>query len=224
MILLQTVTDTLSVAGSGSSNPPIFKLLLKGGWVMIPILILLAMAIYLFFERLLTVRRAGRVDRNFMNQVQEMVQNGNIQGARSLCKHTDTPSSRVLDKGLKKIGKHMDEIEKALESAGKIEVYKLEKNLSVLGTISGIAPMMGFLGTIAGVISIFYEIAKAKNINIEIVSEGLYQKMITSAAGLTVGILAHIFYHYLLLRIDREIFKMEANAIDFIDLLQEPTA
>jgi biopolymer transport protein ExbB len=164
------------------------------------------------------------VDRNFMNQIQDMVQNGNIAGARSLCKNTDTPPARMLDKGLKKIGKPIEDIERALESAGKIEVYKLEKNLSILGTIAGIAPMFGFLGTIAGVIKIFYEINQANEISIGIVSGGLYEKMITSAAGLTVGIIAHAAYHFLLLKIDKEIFRMEATAIDFVDLLQEPTA
>jgi biopolymer transport protein ExbB len=129
----------------------------------------------------------------------------------------------MLDKGLRNIGKPIYDIEKALESAGKLEVYKLENNLSILGTISGIAPMFGFVGTIAGVIVIFHDIQLANNIEIGIVAGGLYQKMITSASGLIVGIFSNMAYHYLLLKIDKEIYKLEANAIEFIDLLQEPT-
>jgi biopolymer transport protein ExbB len=227
MTFLQIVSDTataIDTAVSTSTNHlTFFELLKKGGWLMIPIMLLLAAAIYIFIERLLTVSKAGKVERNFMNQVQEMVADGNIQGARSLCKNTDTPLARMLDKGLKKIGKPIDDIERALESAGKIEVYKLEKNLSILGTIAGIAPMFGFLGTIAGVITIFYDIAQKGDISIGAISGGLYQKMITSAAGLVVGVIAHSAYHFLLLKIDKEIFRMESTAIDFVDLLQEPT-
>jgi biopolymer transport protein ExbB len=231
MILLEKIVnaaaDTAKAAAGAGAKPgevevPIIQLLFKGGWIMVPILLLLVMSIYIFFERLFTVMRASRVDRNFMNQIQDLVQHANIDGARSLCKNTNTPVARMLDKGLKKIGKPIDEIERALESAGKIEVYKLEKNLSVLGTISGIAPMFGFLGTIAGVIKIFYNISIAGDISIGVISEGLYQKMITSASGLLVGMVAHAAYHYLLLKIDREIFKMESTAVDFVDLLQEP--
>ena len=231
MILLQKIAsaaDTAAkVAGAaagkqGEAEVPIIQLLFKGGWIMLPILLLLILSIYIFFERLFVVMRASRVDRNFMNQIQDLVQHANIDGARSLCKNTNTPVARMLDKGLKKIGKPINEIERALESAGKIEVYKLEKNLSVLGTISGIAPMFGFLGTIAGVIKIFYNISIAGDISIGVISEGLYQKMITSASGLLVGMVAHAAYHFLLLKIDREIFKMESTAVDFVDLLQEP--
>lgn len=225
--LQNIVTDTAAAVDTAASTSTksltFFDLLVKGGWLMIPILLLLALTIYIFIERLLTVRKAGKIERNFMNQIQDMVANGNIHGARSLCKNTDTPLARMLDKGLKKIGKPIDDIERALESSGKIEVYKLEKNLSILGTIAGIAPMFGFLGTIAGVITIFYDISQKGDISIGAISGGLYQKMITSAAGLVVGVIAHSAYHYLLLKIDKEIFRMEATAIEFVDLLQEPT-
>ncbi|RYD83322.1 MAG: MotA/TolQ/ExbB proton channel family protein [Sphingobacteriales bacterium] len=227
MTFLQIVTDTATAVDTATTTTGkslnLLDLLLKGGWIMVPILLLLALAIYIFIERLLTVRKAGKIERNFMNQVQDMVASGNIQGARSLCKNMDTPLVRMLDKGLKKIGKPIDDIERALESSGKIEVYKLEKNLSILGTIAGIAPMFGFLGTIAGVITIFYDISQKGDISIGAISGGLYQKMITSAAGLVVGVIAHSAYHFLLLKIDKEIFRMESTAIEFVDLLQEPT-
>ncbi len=228
MILLQAATaaaDTAKAAQPLVSKDglTLWYLIEQGGWIMVPIVILLLGAIYIFVERFITIQRASRVDVNFMNEIQELVQEGKIDAARARCKAADTPVARMLDKGLRKIGKPIDDIEKALESAGKMEVYKLERNLSILGTISGIAPMFGFVGTIAGVIRIFYEIAQANDISIGIVSKGLYEKMITSAAGLVVGIIAHIGYHYLLLKIDKEIYKMESNAIGFIDLLQEPT-
>ena len=228
MILLQAATavaDTAKVAQPLVSKDglTLWYLIQQGGWIMVPIVILLLGAIYIFVERFITINRASKVDVNFMSEIQELVQDGKIEAARARCKAADTPVARMLDKGLRKIGKPIDDIEKALESAGKMEVYKLERNLSILGTISGIAPMFGFVGTIAGVIRIFYEIAQANDISIGIVSKGLYEKMITSAAGLVVGIIAHIGYHYLLLKIDKEIYKMESNAIGFIDLLQEPT-
>ena len=229
MMLLQAATavaDTAKTATPSLVSPDgltLWYLIQQGGWIMLPIVILLLGAIYIFIERYITIRRASSVDVNFMNEIQDLVQDGKIEAARARCKSADTPVARMLDKGLRKIGKPIDDIEKALESAGKMEVYKLEKNLSILGTISGIAPMFGFVGTIAGVIRIFYEIAQKNDISIGIVSKGLYEKMITSAAGLVVGIIAHIGYHYLLLKIDKEIYKMEANAIGFIDLLQEPT-
>jgi len=191
---------------------------------MLPIAIALFLAIYIFFERLLTVNKASKIDRNFMNQIQDLVQEGNIAGARSLCKNSDFPVARMLDKALKKIGRPIDDIEDALESAGKIEVYKLEKNLSILGTIAGVAPMLGFIGTILGVITIFVHIAAKNTIDIGTISEGLYQKLISSASGLVVGIVAHLGYHYLLIKIDRQIFKMESTAIEFLDLLQDPVA
>ena len=159
-----------------------------------------------------------------MNQIQDLVQEGNIAGARSLCKNSDFPVARMLDKALKKIGRPIDDIEDALESAGKIEVYKLEKNLSILGTIAGVAPMLGFIGTILGVITIFVHIAAKNTIDIGTISEGLYQKLISSASGLVVGIVAHLGYHYLLIKIDRQIFTMESTAIEFLDLLQDPAA
>jgi biopolymer transport protein ExbB len=224
MTFLQSISDSATSVTGAHPAIPFYQILLKGGWILVPIVLLLFMAIYFFFERLITVSKASKIDRNFMNQIQDLVQQGNIAGARSLCKNSDFPVARMLDKGLKKIGRPIDDIEKALESAGKIEVYKLEKNLSILGTIAGVAPMLGFIGTILGVITIFVDIAAKNTIDIGTISTGLYQKLISSASGLVVGIVAHLGYHYLLLRIDKEIFKMEATAIEFLELLQDPAA
>jgi biopolymer transport protein ExbB len=201
----------------------LWNMLVKGGVIMIPIGVLFLGAIYLFFERFFSLRRATTVDKRFMTKIQDYISHGDINGALRYCNDINTPVSRMLGKGLKKVGKPMQDIEKSLESAGKIEVLNLEKNLSILGTIAGIAPMFGFIGTIIGVIKIFFDISVSNDISINIIAAGLYTKMVASAGGLIVGILAHSAYHYLVFKIDREVYKMEANAIQFIDLLQEPT-
>ncbi|MCX6350310.1 MAG: MotA/TolQ/ExbB proton channel family protein [Bacteroidetes bacterium] len=224
MILLQVATDTTHAATKVVGEMKLLDLLMNGGWIMVPIIICFLLTIYIFVERLITISKAGNVDSNFMNQIQDMVQRGKIEEARNFCRTKDTPITRMLDKALRKIGRPIDDIEKALESAGKMEVTKIEKNLSILGIIAGVAPMLGFVGTIAGVIRIFFEISQTNDFSISTISTGLYQKMITSAAGLVVGIIAHLCYHFLLIKIDREINKMEANSIEFIDLLTEPTA
>ncbi|MDZ4839013.1 MAG: MotA/TolQ/ExbB proton channel family protein [Bacteroidota bacterium] len=230
MVLLQVnltdtaaaVTTAVTTAADSTDGLSLIYLIKKGGWIMLPILLLLGLAIYIFIERLITVRNAGKIERSFMNKIQAMVQEGDIKSARNLCKSSNTPVARMLDKGLKKIDRPIYDIERALEGQGRIEVGKLENNLSILGIIAGIAPMFGFLGTIGGVIKIFYSISIQGDISIGAISGGLYQKMITSAAGLLVGIIAHVAYHYLLLKIDKQVFKMESTAVDFIDLLQDP--
>ncbi|MFM9008433.1 MAG: MotA/TolQ/ExbB proton channel family protein [Bacteroidota bacterium] len=194
----------------------------KGGPILIPIAVLSVMALYIFFERLFVIMKYGRLDQNFMNQIREQVHQGNVQAARSLCKATDSPIARMIDKGLSRLGKPVREIEAAIENQGKLEVFAMERNLGFLGTIAGIAPMFGFLGTIFGVIKIFYQISLQNSLEIDTISGGLYVKMISSAAGLLVGMIAYSCYHYLVQRVDRVINKMEINAVQFIDLLEEP--
>ncbi|MFM7217193.1 MAG: MotA/TolQ/ExbB proton channel family protein [Bacteroidota bacterium] len=194
----------------------------KGGPILIPIAILSIAAIYIFFERYFTIRKFSNIDMNFMNQIKDHVHHGNIDAARTLCRNTKTPVARMVEKGLMRLGKPVKEIEGAIENVGKLEIYKMEKNLSILGSISGIAPMFGFLGTIFGVIKIFYQIALQNSLEINTISGGLYVKMISSAAGLLVGMIAYAGYHYLQNMIDRVANKMEVNAVEFIDLLEEP--
>ncbi|MBL7925184.1 MAG: MotA/TolQ/ExbB proton channel family protein [Bacteroidia bacterium] len=194
----------------------------KGGPILIPIAILSVMALYIFFERLFVILKFSRLDQNFMNQIRDQVHQGNIPAARSLCKATDNPIARMIDKGLARLGKPVREIEAAIENQGKLEVFTMERNLGFLGTIAGIAPMFGFLGTIFGVIKIFYQISLQNSLEIDTISGGLYVKMISSAAGLLVGMIAYSCYHYLVQRVDRVINKMEINAVQFIDLLEEP--
>ena len=194
----------------------------KGGPILIPIGILSVMAIYIFFERYLTIKRFSKIDMNFMHQIRDHVHSGNIDAAKALCRNTNSPVARMIEKGLLRLGKPVREIENAIENVGRLEVFKMEKNMNILNSISGIAPMFGFLGTIFGVIKIFYEIAQQNSLEINTISGGLYVKMISSASGLLVGMIAYAGYHYLLHMIDRVINKMEINTAEFIDLLEEP--
>lgn len=228
--ITQAVTnaaDTLNKANLAATTPTeqsisLWDLAQKGGPILIPIVILSIIAVYIFFERLFVIMRYSKIDQNFINQIRDHVYFGNIDAAKSLCKNTNSPVARMIGKGIARLGKPVKEIESAIESAGKLEVYQMEKNMGILSTIAGLAPMFGFLGTIFGVIKIFYEIHMENSLEIGTISGGLYVKMIASAAGLTVGIIAYAAYQFLVHRIDRVVNKMEINAIDFIDLLEEP--
>ncbi len=226
MLLLQIATDSAAVANTmveQTQTLNLLDLIFKGGWIMIPIGILSVIAVFLTVERFLTISQAAKVDTAFMANVKAMLIDGKTESALSVCRSTNTPIARLLEKGIKRLGKPIKEIESAVENTGKLEIYKLEKHLSYLGIIAGIAPMLGFVGTISGVIKIFYNISLADNISIGLIAGGLYEKMITSAAGLIVGILAHIAFHYLNTMIDRVSFQLENTTVEFIDLIQEPT-
>lgn len=221
--------DTASKAAAtiASQTPQgslsLLELIEKGGWILLPIGILSVIAIYLIIERWLTINKASKVDPNFMNNIRSLLLDGKTDAALNLCRSTNTPIARLLEKGIKRLGRPIKEIESAVENTGRLEIYKLERNLSYIGIIAVIAPMFGFVGTVWGVIKIFYNLSMADNISISLVAGGLYAKMITSAAGLVVGIVAHIGYHYLSAMIDRVSYQIESTAVDFIDLIQEPT-
>ena len=225
------IADTVNQAVSGITTPTapppatlsLWELVVKGGPVMIPIGLLSMIAIYIFIERYLAIRKASKMDNNFMNNIRDFMHHGNVDAAKAMCRNTDSPIARLVEKGISRIGKPIREIEAAIENTGKLEVHKLEKNLGILGIIAGIAPMFGFVGTIIGVIKIFYNISLADNISIGLIAGGLYEKMITSASGLIIGIFAYVGYHYLAIMTDKVIFKIESNAVEFIDLLEEPT-
>lgn len=225
-MFLQIVTDT-TAAATALTQPEqtlnLVDLILKGGWIMIPIGVLSVLAVFLTIERFLTIQHASKVDTAFLANVKAMLLDGKAESALNVCRSTNTPIARLLEKGIRRLGKPIKEIESAVENTGKLEIYKLEKNLAYLGIIAGIAPMLGFVGTISGVIKIFYNISLADNISIGLIAGGLYEKMITSAAGLVVGILAHIAFHYLNTMIDRVSFQLESTTVEFIDLIQEPT-
>jgi biopolymer transport protein ExbB len=228
MILLQdtTLPDTVArvtqSAVKATEDLRFIDLLIKGGWVMIPLGILLFLGLVIFIERYLTIRKAAKDEANLLVQVKQHILAGNIDLATAVCRNSNSPLGRMLQKGLLRIGRPIKDIEGAIENIGKLEVSKLEKNVSILGIVAGIAPMLGFVGTIAGVIRIFYNIAQTDNISMGLIADGLYQKMITSAAGLMIGILAYVGYHVLNIMVDKVILKLEIDAVEFIDLLEQP--
>ena len=189
---------------------------------MIPLAFLAFLALIIFVERYLTIKKATKDESNLMGQIRSYIQSGNLDGAMSLLRNNNSPLSRMLQKGLKRIGRPIKDIEGAIENVGKLEVSKLEKNISILGIVAGIAPMLGFVGTIVGVITIFHQVSIKGAIEIGTISGGLYTKMITSATGLIIGIIAYVLYHILNIMVEKIILRMETDAIDFIDLLEEP--
>lgn len=198
-------------------------MIMKGGPVMIILGVLFAVAIYVLVERLLVISKASKKNPTLMPGLKDMVQGGNIANARSMCKNINTPESLMLEQGISRIGQSTQEIREAMTASGSNELSRLEKNLSILNITGRIAPMFGFIGTIFGVIKIFYDISLAKTVEIEIISTGLYQKMITSAGGLVVGVLAFVAYHWLNARIDKLSHCMEESQIQFLDMLNEPS-
>lgn len=195
-----------------------------GGQIIIALLfVLLGVALYIYFERFFAIKSASQVDKDFMNQIRDFVVNGQLDAAKALCQNTDSPTSRLIGKGISRIGKPLEDINTAIENAGKLEIYKLEKNVSVVATISGAAPMIGFLGTVIGMIVAIHEIANSGGqIDIKMLSDGLYTAMTTTVAGLIVGIVAYIAYNHLVVRTDKVVYQMEAKSVEFLDLLNEP--
>jgi biopolymer transport protein ExbB len=223
---LKPITDSaaaaINVVAPQAEELRFIDLLFKGGWVMIPLALLAFIGLVIFVERYLTIRKASSDESNLMMQVKQSVISGKLDSAIAICRNSNTPLGRMLQKGLLRIGRPIKDIEGAIENVGKLEVSKLEKNISILGIIAGIAPMLGFVGTIIGVITIFHDVSLKGIIEIGTISGGLYTKMITSAAGLIIGIIAYVLYHILNIMVDRIILRMETDAIEFIDLLEEP--
>lgn len=201
----------------------LISMIMKGGPIMIVMALLLIVSVYILIERLLVINKAGKKNPNLMLSLKETIQNGNISNATTMCKSINTPEATMLAQGVSRIGQSTQEIRTAMDMAGSNEISKLEKNLNVLNIIGRIAPMFGFIGTIIGVITIFYDISLAKTVEIEVISKGLYQKMITSASGLVVGVLAFVCYHWLNSRIDKIAHRMEEAQIHFLDMLNEPS-
>ncbi|MEM1407636.1 MAG: MotA/TolQ/ExbB proton channel family protein [Bacteroidota bacterium] len=220
---ITTVQDTTDVLANSTDSVRIIDLLLQGGFMMIPILVLSIVAVYIFVERVRTINSASKTPDEFMSQIRQQVEKGDVNGAKLTCQHHNSPVARMIEKGVTRIGSPLKNIEVSIENVGKIEIFKLEKNLSLLATISGAAPMLGFLGTVIGMIQAFISIAQEEgSVSPKLLSEGIYTAMVTTAAGLFVGILAYLGYNYLVTRVQKVIHKMEYNSIDFIDLLQEP--
>jgi biopolymer transport protein ExbB len=231
-ILLQT--DSLSVAQENLAEAvpvektlSIFELLTSGGLagniIMASLFLMFFVALYLYFERLMAINAASKIDVNFMGQIRENIKNGRIDNAKIACAHSKSPVARLIEKGISRIGKPLEDINTAIENAGKLEIYKLEKNVSMLATISGAGPMTGFLGTVVGMIQAFHKMATAGGqIEVGALSEGIYTAMTTTVVGLVVGIIAYVGYNHLVVKTDKIVHQMEANAVDFLDLLNDP--
>ncbi len=217
------VTGIQTAAELPPNEISLFSMVAKGGVIMIPLAILLVMSIYVMVERLLTISKASKKNATLLASVKDMINSGNLANARNMCKSVNTPEAIMLEQGISRIGQSMQEIREAMDKAGSAELSRLEKNMSILNITGRIAPMFGFIGTIIGVIKIFYDISVAKTVEIEVISSGLYQKMITSGGGLVVGVIAFIGYHVLNARIDKLAHRMEETQIAFLDMLNEPS-
>ena len=229
MLLLQVPaidTTATSLSANAAAQPQtlqLFDLVAKGGWVMIPIVFLFFATLYLMFERFFVIRSQVKSDANFIDNIRDMVAQGNIKSAESFAKNQRTAMGRVFEKAIGRIGSPIRDIESTIETVGQIELSRLERNMGYLGVIAGIAPMLGFIGTISGIIRIFYDISLTDNISIGIIAGGLYEKMITSGAGLIVGVIAYTCYHLLNMMIERFTLALEVNAFEFLEVLQKPT-
>ena len=222
-ILLQINEAAEQITGAEEITLPILDLVIRGGWIMGIIGILSVIAFYIFFERYFIIGRASRQDKNFMNNIRSYIHEGKLESARALCVTNNSPMGRMIDKGLARIGKPLNDINAAIENVGKLEVSKLERNVAGLATIAGAAPMLGFLGTVIGMIRAFYDMSMAgNNINIDLLSRGIYQAMITTVGGLIVGIIAYIFYNILVSRIQTVVNNLELTSSEFMDVLHEP--
>jgi biopolymer transport protein ExbB len=201
----------------------VIDLAVKGGWIMIVLLVLSLIACYVFIQRLIIIKRAGKEDETFMNRIKDYIHEGKIDSALNLCRNTNTPSSRMIEKGITRLGRPMNDVMVAIENVGNIEVAKLEKGFPVIATTASGAPMLGFLGTVTGMVRAFFDMANAgSNVDISLLSSGIYEALVTTVGGLVVGIIFLFAYNYLVSQVDKVVNKMEARTMEFMDLLNEP--
>ncbi len=216
----QQVTTTMETPETAIST---FDLAIKGGWLMIVLFVLLLLSIYVLIERILVIRNAGKEDDSFMNRIKDYIHEGKIESALALCRKTDTPAARMVEKGISRLGRPMSDITEAIENVGNIEIAKLEKGLPILATTAAGAPMIGFLGTVTGMVKAFMSMASAGvNVNVNILSTGIYEALITTVGGLIVGIIALFAYNYLTTQIKGIVNRMEMRIMEFMDILNEP--
>lgn len=225
LLQIQTVpagTNNLAAQPDGISMKFI-DLAMKGGWIMIPILLLSVLAVYIFVDRYFAVKRAGKFDTGLMDKVKSYITAGKIDAAIALCRSSDNPAARMVEKGISRLGRPLTDVTAAIENVGNLEIQKLEKGLPALASAAGGAPMLGFLGTVTGMVQAFYDMANAgNNIDITLLSTGIYQALVIMVAGLIVGIIAYFAYNILVSNIEKVVFKMEATTTEFMDLLNEP--
>jgi len=208
---------------NGDGSLSFFELLMMGGWIMVPLGVMLLLAVYVFAERSIAIRNASRIDSNFMNIIRDHIVSGNVVAARSFAKNTNNPVARIIDKGIQRIGKPIERIEQSMTNVGTLEMYKLEKNLGILSVVSKAAPIFGFVGTLVGLMQLFSNITNSNDFEVGTIAGGIYTKLITSITGLVIGLGAYLAYSYLNTQIDKTANKMEAATADFLDVLHEPT-
>ena len=225
--IVDSVNKVIHTVSAGDTNGDgslsFFEIIQMGGMIMIPLGLMLLLAVYVFVERTIAVRNASRIDQNFMNIIRDHIVSGNVSAARSFAKNTNNPVARIIDKGIQRIGKPIDSIERSMDNVGQLEMYKLEKNMGILSVVSKAAPIFGFVGTLIGLMQLFSNIYQANEVAIGTISQGIYTKLITSISGLVIGLLAYFGYSIINTQIDKTSNRMEAAAADFLDVLQEPT-
>ncbi|MCB9018087.1 MAG: MotA/TolQ/ExbB proton channel family protein [Paludibacteraceae bacterium] len=222
-VLLQVAADTTQVTEQQVAELDLFDMAMKGGWIMIPLLLLCMLAVYIFVERMIVIKHASQKDSSFMDKIKDYINEGKIEAALELCRKTDTPYSRMIEKGISRLGRPMSDVMVAIENVGNLEISKLEKGLSFLATIAGGGPMIGFLGTVIGMVQAFFNMSNAgSNIDVTILAGGIYTAMVTTVGGLIVGIIAYFAYNYLISRVDKVVSDMEARSLEFMDILNEP--
>ena len=227
MLQIQTAADELGAAVLPEQPTEVklslFELATKGGWIMIVLAVLFAIAVYIFIERFIAVSRATKYDGSFMERIREYMKEGKVDSAKALCRGNSTPISRMIEKGLSRLGRPLNDINSAIENVGNLEVSQLEKGVSILAMIASAAPMIGFLGTVTGMIKAFYNMSMAgNNIDIELLSSGIYEAMVTTVGGLIVGIVAYIFHAIITTQIQKVVNLLEVKASEFMDVLNEP--
>lgn len=226
LLQVQNAVDTLNKAVTTPVAPKemhIIDMFIKAGWVMIPLGILSILTVYVFVERWLAIKKAAQVDDNFMNIIRDNIVSGNVTAARNFARNTMNPVGRMIDKGLQRIGKPIDSIEKSMENVAQLEMYKLERNVSILSVISKVAPIFGFVGTLVGLMQLFFNINATGEYELSTIAGGIYTKLVTSISGLMIGLLAYLLHNILSTQVEKAVNKMEASAADFLDVLQEPT-
>lgn len=225
-LFIQAVTENASteeLAEEAVASMNYIEMAINGGWIMIPLALLSVVSVYIFFERYMAIKKASREDAGFMNKIKDYIHDGKIDSALALCQSHNFPISRMIEKGISRIGRPLNDVNIAIENVGNLEISRLEKSLPTLATVAGGAPMIGFLGTVIGMIRAFFDMANAgNNIDVGVLSSGIYTAMVTTVAGLIIGIIAYFAYNILVAKVEKVVFKMEASTMEFMDLLNEP--
>jgi biopolymer transport protein ExbB len=227
LLQVQNAVDTLTNAATAQAVPKkemhLIDLLMQAGWIMIPLLLLSIATVYVFVERWMAIKKATEIDGNFMNIIRDNILSGNVTAARNFARNTQNPVGRIIDKGLQRIGKPIDSIENSMENVAQLEMYKLERNVNILSVISKVAPIFGFVGTLVGLMQLFFNINATGEYELSTIAGGIYTKLITSISGLVIGLIAYLCHNILHTQVEKALNKMEASAADFLDVVQEPT-